>query len=81
MTLTLLIPDDIDVGDLSPTEARLDLACAMYVRGALGKVRASELAGVDFFEFQKALGDRRISSYTEEMLEEDLRTANALLGK
>ena len=49
----------------------MELACALYARGKLGKVRAAEFAGIGFFEFQQALAERGISSYTEDLIRED----------
>jgi predicted HTH domain antitoxin len=63
---------DLEKANLTPAELRLELACALYARGRLGKVRGAELAGVDFFTFQRALGERHIPSYTAEMLDQDV---------
>jgi predicted HTH domain antitoxin len=41
-------------------------------------VGGADLAGVSFFEFQRALGERQIESYTVEMLEQDLKTLKTL---
>lgn len=57
---------------LTPAEAKLELACALYARGRLGKVAGADLAGVDFFTFQRALGERGIATVTESALEADL---------
>jgi predicted HTH domain antitoxin len=81
MTLTLNLPDDPAVLDLSPEEARLDLACALYARGKVGKIRGAELAGVDFFTFQGALFERGIPLYTSEMLEQDMESIRQIRGK
>jgi predicted HTH domain antitoxin len=67
--MTLQLPDK---PAFEEAELRLELACALHARGKLGKVGAAEFAGVDFFTFQHALGERGISSYTEEMLREDV---------
>jgi predicted HTH domain antitoxin len=56
----------------------LELACALYARGRIGKIEGAELAGVDFCLFQQALGERQIPAYTEEMLADDLTTLNTL---
>jgi predicted HTH domain antitoxin len=56
----------------------LELACALYQRGRIGKVAGAELAGVDFFTFQRALGERKIPMYTEQMLGEDVQTLKKL---
>ena len=66
---------------LTPEEVRLELACALYARGRIGKVRGAELAGVDIFAFQKALEERSIPLYTEEMLADDLATLNTLFPR
>ena len=58
---------------LTPEEVRLELACALYARGRIGKVAATQLAGVDFFTFQRALGERSVPLYTEEMLASDIQ--------
>jgi predicted HTH domain antitoxin len=63
---------DLEKSNLTPDELRLELACALYARGRLGKIRGAELAGVDFFAFQRALGERQIPSYTAEMLHKDI---------
>lgn len=78
MTLTLQLPDQPGCDPIQPEEARIDLACAMFARGALSKLAAAALAGLDFFRFQEALAERHISSYSDEMLEEDLRNLAAL---
>jgi predicted HTH domain antitoxin len=63
---------------LTSEEMRLELACALYARGRIGKIAGSQLAGVDFFAFQQALGERQIPAYTEKMLAEDVQTLHAL---
>ena len=63
---------------LSPSEVRLELACALYARGKIGKVTGAELSGIDFFSFQKALMERNIFSVTEPMLDEDLLNLKVL---
>jgi predicted HTH domain antitoxin len=50
----------------------------MFARGALSKLAAAALAGVDFFQFQAALADRHISSYTDEMLAQDMTNLASL---
>ena len=63
---------------MTPEELRLELACALYARGKLTKVRGAELAGVDFFTFQQALKERRISTYTLDDLDREVATLNEL---
>lgn len=76
--MTIELPDIEAVEKLSPSELRLELACALYERGRIGKIGAAELAGVDFFEFQRALGERGIASYTMEMLDSDVAALKTL---
>lgn len=76
--MTLALPDAAENFRLTPDEIRLELACALYARGLIGRVGATELAGVDFFSFQRALGERGISVVTEQMLEDDLASLKAL---
>lgn len=76
--MTLELPDSPLGGQFGPEELRLELACALYARGRIGKVQGAEMAGVDFFTFQRALGERQIPVYTEEMLAGDLDTLKKL---
>lgn len=78
--MTIELPDEPLAGGLTP-QHRLELACAAYAHGLFGKVAASRLAGVDFFAFQRALGERSIPLYTEKMLIEDLATLQHLFPK
>ena len=74
--MTIELPDVPASERLTPEEVRLELACALYARGRLGKVAATAMAGVDFFTFQRALSERRIPLYTEQMLASDLQSLN-----
>ncbi len=76
--MTIEMPDLPAADRFTPEELRLELACALFARGRLGKIAASKMAGVDFFTFQCALGDRQIESVTEKMLEEDVATLKKL---
>jgi predicted HTH domain antitoxin len=72
--VTIELPD-ASVGEgFTPEELRLELACALYARGRIGKIAGAEMAGVDFFTFQRALGERQIPIYNEQMLADDLQT-------
>lgn len=79
--MNLELPDVPVTENLSADELRMELACALYARGRIGKVAGAELAGVDFFEFQRALGERSIPSCTEGMLEADLESLQSLFAK
>jgi predicted HTH domain antitoxin len=76
--MTLTLPDGVVAANMTAEELRLELACALFARGKIGKTGGAELAGVDFFTFQKALGERQISTYTREGLEQEVATLNEL---
>ena len=75
------VPDVATGEKLTPEELRLELACALFARGRIGKVAASEMAGLDFFAFQRALGGRHIPLYTEDMLADDVASLQKLFPK
>lgn len=79
--MTLHLPDIPAATRMTEAELRLELACALYAQGKATKVTGAELAGVDFFAFQKALGERRISTYTVEDLHDELEAMDRLFGK
>ena len=79
--MTLTLPDAVEKAHLSPEEIRLELACALFARGRLSRVGATELSGVDFFSFQRALGERGISIVTEQMLDDDLKALETLFPR
>ncbi|GDY21750.1 hypothetical protein LBMAG56_30970 [Verrucomicrobiota bacterium] len=73
-----------DLPEESPTDdalVRLELACALYEQGRLGKIRAAEFAEVDFFTFQRALGERQVPVYSEEQLTDDLQSLKELFPR
>ena len=76
--VTLTLPDLPAVTRMTEAELRLELACFLFAQGKIGKVGGADLAGVDFFEFQRALGERRISSLTVADLHDDIDTLNRL---
>lgn len=76
--MTLTLPDIPATAGRSEAELRLELACALYAQGKVNRVAGAELAGVDFFTFQGALGDRDIAIYTGEMLDEDMAALKKL---
>lgn len=77
----LTLPDQPMPSGMTPEELRLELACALYARGKLTKVRGADFAGVDFFTFQQALQERRISTYTIEDLNREVGTLNEFFPK
>jgi predicted HTH domain antitoxin len=79
--VTITLPDMPETAKLAPDELKLELACALYARGRVGKIAAAEMAGVDFFSLQRALEERGIPLYTEQMLADDLRTLKTLFPR
>ncbi len=79
--MTITLPDIPGTPRLAPDDVRLELGCALYARGRLGKIAATELAGVDFVTFQRALEERGFPLYTEQMLAEDLQSLRTLFPK
>jgi len=76
--MPLTFPDEPLLDAVTRSQLRLELACALYARRKIGKIRGAELAGVDFVTFQRALGDRHISHYTVEDLNQDIAALNQL---
>jgi predicted HTH domain antitoxin len=72
--MTIELPDPPAGEQLTAEEMRLELACALYARGRIGKVAATEMAGVDFFTFQRALSERGVPLYTQQMLASDIQS-------
>ncbi len=79
--MTITLPDLPETAKLGADELRLELACALYARGRIGRISAAEMAGVDFFAFQQALQERGIPLYTEQMLADDMRTLKTLFPR
>ena len=81
MTLTLDIPDSVvNALNLPPEELRkqlrIDLAVALYSRGALSEGKAAEFAGIGRMDFEQLLCERRVERpFTMEELERDLAWA------
>ena len=73
--MALVIPDSVlNKAQLSGEDLLTDLACYMYDKGRLSFGKASELSGLNYLQFQKALGERNIDiKYSEQDLDTDLR--------
>ena len=74
--MTLTLPDAPALQQVSPDDLRLELACALHARGRISKVEGAKLAGVDFFRFQEALGERGISSISMDDLRGEIESMN-----
>ena len=70
--MTITLPDDPALQDLDEGQLRLDLACSLFAAGRISRGVAARLAGLGSLPFDEELFRRRIPSFTEEMLEQDL---------
>ncbi|MDI1312984.1 UPF0175 family protein [Prosthecobacter sp.] len=76
--MTITLPDLPALMNVREEDIRLDLACGAYAAGHLSRQLASDVAGVSRYDFDEALHARRIPTFTEEMLTEDLETLREL---
>ena len=72
--MTLTLPDDPALGQVSEGELRLVLACGLFASGQLSRNVAARIAGLDRLAFDEALFQRNLASYTPDMLAEDLQS-------
>ena len=79
--MTLTLPDDPALDQLAESDIRLDLACALFAAGRISRSVGARLAGMERHDFDEELFRRKIPSYTEEMLEEDMATLNKLFPR
>jgi predicted HTH domain antitoxin len=76
--MTITLPDLPQTSRLSPEELKLELACALFSQRKISAVAGAQLAGVDFFSFQRSLKERGIELLTEENLKEDVESLNRI---
>lgn len=76
--MTITLPDLPGLRDIAEGDILLDLACGAYAAGRLSRQLAAEVAGVSRHAFDEALYQRRISTYSEEMLQQDLETLRSI---
>jgi predicted HTH domain antitoxin len=79
--MTITLPDDPALAAMGTTEITVDLACGAFAAGHVSRGVAARLAGMDRHAFDKVLVERRIPSYDEEMLAQDLETIRQLRGR
>jgi predicted HTH domain antitoxin len=79
--MIITLPDDPVLAEMGEAEIRLDLACGAYAAGHVSRGIAARMAGLDRLAFDKILVERRIPSYDEERLAEDMATLRDLSGK
>ncbi len=75
--MTITLPDLPALQSIAEEDILLDLACGGYAAGHLSRQSAADVAGVSRHEFDQALYARRIPTFTEEMLAQDLETLRA----
>ncbi|MCW1925219.1 UPF0175 family protein [Luteolibacter arcticus] len=76
--MTLTLPDDPALAGMTESDLRLDLACGLFAAGRVSRTVACRIAGMERYDFDQEVSRRKISGYTEEMLEEDLANLSDL---
>lgn len=79
--MMLELPDERLPAETSPELLRLELACALYARGKLGRIGAAELADVSLSTVMAALAERGVETYTLDMLESDEANLSRLFSR
>lgn len=70
--MTITLPDDPALLHRDEAELKLDLACGLFAAGRVSRSVCARIAGLSAHEFDEELFRRKIPSFTEEMLEQDL---------
>lgn len=76
--MIITLPDDPAISAMSEDEIRLDLACGAFAAGHVSRSVAARMAGLGSRAFDEILFTRRIPSFTEDMLAEDVETLRTL---
>jgi predicted HTH domain antitoxin len=76
--MIITLPDDPVLAAMGEGEIRIDFACGAYAAGHLCRQAAADVAGLSRYDFDQALYRRRIPTFTEEMLAQDLETLRAM---
>ncbi len=79
--MTLTLPDDPALAEMDEDDLRLDLACGLVAVGRVSRGVAARIAGMERLAFDEELFRRKIPSYTEDVLAEDMETLRALPSK
>jgi|GEM_PF-633091 len=79
--MTITLPDDPALASLSAAQIQLDLACGLFASGRVSRAVAARIAGLGSLAFDEELFRRKIPSFTEEMLEQDLSALARLHGR
>lgn len=76
--MTITLPDDPALLHLDEAQLRVDLACALFAAGRISRGVAARIGGLDSLAFDEELFRRKIPSFTDGMLEEDLAAVERL---
>ena len=79
--MTITLPDAPAIAEMGEEEIRIDLACRAFAAGHVSRGVAARMAGLERLAFDELLFARRISSYDDEMLTQDLETLRSLDGR
>jgi predicted HTH domain antitoxin len=70
--MKITLPDDPALQHLDEAQVRIDLACGMFAGGRVSRSIAARIAGLEALAFDEELFRRKIPTFTEEMLDQDL---------
>ncbi len=70
--MTITLPDDPALLHLDEAQLKLDLACGLFAAGRISRGVAARIAGLGSLPFDEELFRRKIPTFTEEMLDQDL---------
>ena len=79
--MILTLRDDPALADMSESDIRLDLACALFAAGRISRVVACRIAGMERLPFDQEFIRRRIPSVTEEMLDDDIANLHRIFPR
>ena len=70
--MTITLPDDPVLLQLSEQQLRVDVACGLFAAGRISRGVAARIAGMESRAFDEELYARKIPSFTEEMFKQDM---------
>ena len=76
--MTITLPDDPALLHLDENQLRTDLACSLFAAGRISRGVAARIADLGSLAFDEELFRRKIPSFTEEMLDQDLAALERL---
>jgi predicted HTH domain antitoxin len=77
--MTIEIPDEtLKHAEMDEHQFKIEVACFLFEKGIMSSGKAARFCGMPRIEFWEELGKRKISRYTVEMLEEDIKNLKEL---